>query len=285
MYTKYPLNNLAGKHFPESWYTHVIDLDSDGFYLDSMGQKRILFKFRKSVINNKVSELAINCFLKFSKLKHSNRGIASGIGPGQTTARTITKTGQNEGKYTSSNISGYFDRPLREHRGPLGTIVACRTTAFTLKNKDLWESGLPFIKLCSNLFKKYSPKEWNIQKKEFDLIHNDLKIPDTVFSTVTSNYNWRTACHCDSGDLPSGLGNLIVVGKSFEGGYLGFPEFKVLVKIKPGDFLLMDSHQFHCNTPIKTSGDGFRLSFVMYIRQDMSKCKKIKLIDKIKYRI
>ena len=84
--------------------------------------------------------IAISNFLEESKKKHSNRGIASGIPNGQKTARHITKTGQNEGNYIASNISGYFDRPLREHRGILGTIKACRTTAFTLNNQELWNS-------------------------------------------------------------------------------------------------------------------------------------------------
>jgi hypothetical protein len=76
------------------------------------------------------------------------------------------------------------------------------------------------------------------------------------------------------------LGNLIVIGKDFRGGYLGFPQFKVLIKIKPGDFLLMDSHQWHCNTPIVLTKDtGYRLSFVMYIREDMKNCKKKKVIE------
>jgi hypothetical protein len=133
------------------------------------------------------------------------------------------------------------------------------------------------------LFKRFAPREYRCQKKEYSKIHPDLKIPKTVFTTVTSNYNWRTACHRDSGDYSGGLGNLIVVGKDFTGGYLGFPEFKVLIKIEPGDFLLMDSHQWHCNTPI--NGKGHRLSFVMYIREDMSKCKNKVNIDKTKYLI
>jgi hypothetical protein len=129
------------------------------------------------------------------------------------------------------------------------------------------------------LFKKIAPKQWTIQKKEWNSIHHELKIPKTVFTTVTSNYNWRTACHCDAGDFSKGLGNLIVVGKDFTGGYLGFPQFKILIKIQPGDFLLMDSHQWHCNTPIKTKENGFRLSFVMYIREDMKICQRKKIID------
>jgi hypothetical protein len=272
-----------GKHFNESWYTYVIDSDKDGYYLSESGERKVLFKFRKRIITPELQELAINSFLQESKKKHSNRGIAAGIQDGQTTARTTTKTGQNEGLYIASNISGYYDRALREHRGLFKTEVACRTTAFTLRNKELWISGLPFIQKCSREYKKLGGKYYNSQKKEYSSIRDHLKIPKTVFTTVTSNYNWRTACHKDSGDYSAGLGNLVVVGKNFSNCYLGFPQFKVLIKIEPGDFLLMDVHQYHCNTPLKTTNNGFRLSFVMYIREDMSKCVNSKKIGNTSY--
>ncbi len=272
-----------GKHFSEYWYTNVISNSSDGYYIDEDGTKKVLFKFRKNVIPNGLQTLSIESFKEFSKKKHPNRGGASGIPTGQTNFRTYTDTGQNEAKYSSSNISGYYDRALREHRGMFPTQNVCRTTAFTLKNMDLWNKSLPFIRHCSKLFKKYSPVEYSKQKKEYSKIDNTVKIPGTCYTTITSNYSWRTACHKDTGDFPNGLGNLVVTGNSFEGGYLGFPQFKVLVKIKPGDFLLMDVHQWHCNTPIKVKGDGFRLSFVMYIRSSMKLCKKHKKIENMDY--
>ena len=277
--------NQIGKNFETNWYTKVINSNATGYYRDSSGHKKVLFKFKKNTINESLSDLAIGTFLKFSKLKHSGRGIAAGIPDGQKNARTINpSSGQNEGGYVSSNISGYYDRPLREHRGLFKTISVCRTTAFTLKNEMLWKSALPFVEKCSKLYKQLCPKEWAIQKKEYSLINPRLKIPKTVFTTITSNYNWRTACHSDSGDFSGGLGNLVVVGKDFSGGYLGFPEFKVLIKIKPGDYLLMDSHVYHCNTKINLlKPDGFRLSFVMYIRKDMYKCKHRKIIGKTEY--
>ena len=165
-----------GRNFDESWYTHIIDQTSCGYYLDQNNIKKVLFKFQKNVITEKYTNIAISSFLNESKKKHSNRGIAAGISEGSTTARNITRTGQNEGKYIASNISGYFDRPLREHRGILKSIIACRTTAFNLNNKNLWISGLPFIQKCSSLFKKYSFNEWFAQKKEWDSINNSLKI-------------------------------------------------------------------------------------------------------------
>jgi hypothetical protein len=272
-------SKYKGKNFEERWYKTVIDSPADGYYIDS-GIKKILFKFRKGVISEKYSNLAIDAFLELSKKKHANRGLAGGILDGQKTARHLTESGQSEAKYIASNISGYFDRPLREHRGILGTIRACRTTAFTLNSKDLWNNGILFIQRCSKLFKKIAPTEWRFQQKEWKSINNNLKIPKTVFTTVTSNYNWRTACHQDAGDFSKGLGNLIVIGKDFKGGYLGFPQFKILIKIKLGDILFMDSHQWHCNTPIKiTKEGGYRLSFVMYIREDMKLCKRKKTIE------
>lgn len=271
-----------GKDFDSDWYKTIIENNADGYHIEDNKQK-VLFKFRKKAISDKYSEIAINAFLDFSKKKHANRGIAGGIPNNQTTSRHITKTGQNEGLYIASNISGYFDRPLREHRGTLGTIRACRTTAFTLQNRDQWNDGILFVQRCSKLFKKIAPKEWKKQRQEWGNIHNDLKIPKSVFTTITSNYNWRTACHKDAGDYSKGLGNLIVLGNNFKGGYLGFPQFKVLIKIEPGDILFMDSHQWHCNTPIKCKKDGYRLSFVMYIREDMKLCKHKKKIDNTVY--
>ena len=260
-----------GRYFDTSWYDTILDSDAEGYYKEN-GIVKVLFKFKKNILSERLQELAKTTFLHLSKKKHSNRGIASGINVGEKNARHITKTGQNEGNYISSNISGYYDRPLREDKGKLGTNVACRTTAFTINNKILWNSGLPFIEKCSKIYKKLSLKHYLLQKNEYNKIKTPLKIPNSVFTTVTSNYNWRTACHKDTGDFSKGLGNLIVIGEKFTGGYLGFPQFKVLIKIKAGDFLLMDVHQYHCNTKIKEN-NGFRLSFVMYIREDMKFCK------------
>jgi hypothetical protein len=272
-------DKYKGTHFSESWYSTIIDKDTDGYY-----DSNILFKFRKKVIPEKLQSLAIDTFLEYSKKKHSNRGLAAGKPKGQKNARIITTTGQNEGQYVSSNISGYFDRPLREHNKHFKTSKVCRTTAFTINNKEKWESALPFIRKCSREYARLGEKYYRRQKMEYSKVNENVRIPGTVFTTITSNYNFRTACHKDSGDYTHGLGNLILTGKNYIGGYIGFPQFKILIKIEPGDFLLMDVHQWHCNTPIKLiKNDGYRLSFVMYLRNDSVKCKKEKIIDSIKY--
>ena len=84
---------------------------------------------------------------------------------------------------------------------------------------------------CSTCFAKIAtmfekaPKNHKIQ---YDRAHEtDYVIGDTAFSTVTINNNWRTALHQDAGDLKEGFGNLVILQEGdYDGGYLGFPQFK-----------------------------------------------------------
>ena len=89
-------------------------------------------------------------------------------------------------------------------------------------------------------FKRLIPKNHKIQ---YDRAHEtDYVIGNTAFSTVTINHNWRTALHQDAGDLKEGFGNLVILQEGdYDGGYLGFPQFKVAVD-PYGDFLAMDVH-------------------------------------------
>ena len=97
-----------GKNFDNSWYEYVISDSSDGYYTDSSGNKKVLFKFRKNVINDSLQELAIKSYLKEAKKKHSNRGMAAGIGldgnarhytKNQNKANEINKVGIAKFKY------------------------------------------------------------------------------------------------------------------------------------------------------------------------------------------
>ena len=61
---------------------------------------------------------------------------------------------------------------------------------------------------------------------------------------------------------------------------LGFPQYGVAVDVRQGDFLAMDVHQWHCNTPLEHSKKTIekdeigRLSIVCYLRKNMIKCKQ-----------
>lgn len=222
--------------------------------------------------------------------------------------RAGKKTKDNVGNMAMSNIAGYYDKPDRNEymkmqskktkknsdiresgnksgksgkRGKSGYdmygIPLCRTTQFTKDEIDKWDKTIPLIIEADKQFKKLIPERHQIQLERAKLTPN-YQIKDTAYSTITLNYDWRTACHKDKGDLEEGFGNLIVLEKSesirgscksFKGGYLGFPKWGIAVDVRQGDFLAMDVHEFHCNTAIEGTG---RLSIVCYLRKNMIKC-------------
>lgn len=162
-------------------------------------------------------------------------------------------------------------------------IPLCRTTQFTKEEVEKWSNTIPLIIEADKQFKNLIPDRHKIQLTRAKMTPK-YQIENTAYSTITINYDWRTASHKDKGDLEEGFGNLIVLEKAkssennsagmktYKGGYLGFPKWGVCVDVRQGDFLAMDVHEFHCNTPITGTG---RLSIVCYLRKNMIKCKNL----------
>ena len=333
--TKEEINKKEGQYFPESHYTkhnNIVNTNSDVYGIEEDGTKKLLLKFRKNVIPDKICINAYNALEKHAMHKNSNRGAAAGklsvkklpLHVGKITKTDSfrvfykTKSGKvsrdNISNISQSNIAGYYDRPDRNNYNKNNSknnsktktktksnsnskskkkskqksnntdVPMCRTTKFTKKNVEKWNQTIPLIKVADKLFKKLVPDRYKIQLARANKTP-EYQIADTAYSTITVNYNWRTAAHCDSGDLDEGFGNLIVLEKSkskdkskdkklikgYTGGYLGFPRWGICVDVRQGDFLAMDVHEFHSNTPI--IGDG-RLSVVCYLRKKMLNCLK-----------
>lgn len=128
--------------------------------------------------------------------------------------------------------------------------LPCRLTHFTRTNFNKYKEGLPFIQKIDELFKKLIPLSHEAQLNRANKKPH-LKIPDTSFSTITINRNFRTALHKDAGDFKGGFGNLTVIQRGmYHGGYTVFPQFGIGVDVRSNDFLAMDVHQWHSNTPI-----------------------------------
>jgi hypothetical protein len=192
----------------------------------------------------------------------------------------------------ASNPIGFYEESKNFAKLP------CRLTHFTRVNYDKYNDGLPFIQRIDQCFKKLIPEAHNKQLcKAIEKCH--LKIPKTCFSTITINRNFRTALHRDAGDYKEGFGNLTVIERGrYKGGYTCFPQFGIGVDVRRGDFLAMDVHEWHTNTPIyETDEDKYyneslepafkdnpevgtvgiyekytRLTFVCYLREKISKC-------------
>ena len=193
----------------------------------------------------------------------------------------------------ASNPIGFYEQ---SHN--LGSKLPCRLTHFTRTNFDKYHEGLPFIKRVDEMFQKLIPES---HKKQLNQANKKphFKIKETCFSTITINRNFRTALHRDAGDYKGGFGNLTVIERGkYHGGFTILPQFGIAVDVRTNDFLAMDVHQWHSNTPIyETKEDKLfndtlpkvfkdneevgtegiyenytRLTFVCYLRENISKC-------------
>jgi hypothetical protein len=315
--TNKDMHTKEGCYFPETHYKHIINTNTDVYGIHPDGIRKLLLKFRKSVIPQSICTAAFHALEAHSKHKNYNRGAAAGKlnlsrlpkYVGKVTKRESFRvfykshngrhTKDNIGNMAMSNIAGYYDKPDRNsyssktkknksknnksklsikrkghdiHGNPL-----CRTTQFTKEQIDKWAQTTPLIQQADRLFKLLIPERHAIQLARARKTPQ-YQIAKTAYSTITLNYDWRTACHIDKGDLEEGFGNLIVLEKAksgfldcpgFSGGLLGFPRWGVAVDVRQGDFLAMDVHEWHCNTPINGTG---RLSIVAYLRKNMIKC-------------
>ena len=192
----------------------------------------------------------------------------------------------------ASNPIGFYEESKNFCKLP------CRLTHFTRTNYDKYNNGLPFIQKINQMFQKLIPDSYQKQLNQA-IKKPHLKIPNTAFSTITINRNFRTALHRDAGDYKNGFGNLTVIERGkYHGGYTIFPQFGIAVDVRNGDFLAMDVHQWHSNTPIyETKEDKIynesldtvfkdnpevgtvgiynkytRLTFVCYLREKIANC-------------
>jgi hypothetical protein len=192
----------------------------------------------------------------------------------------------------ASNPIGFYES------GKNFADLPCRLTHFTRTNFEKYNDGLPFIQHIDKLFQKLIPEAHNKQLVRADT-KQLLKIPKTDFSTVTIKRNFRTARHRDAGDFRDGFGNLTVIERGkYHGGYTIFPQYGVAIDLRNNDFVAMDVHQWHCNTPMYETPEDkefnntleyafkdnpqvgtvgiyekyTRISFVCYLREKIASC-------------
>lgn len=268
-------------------YDILITSDTDCYKYSNNNDKNnaennILFKFRKNVIPEDMSKNIQKIYLKHANKINNQRAKASG--------GHIIKIGNatKSSEVCKSSIVGYYDQPPIKYKKLLYnkgvTQNICRETLFTRDNKILWKTSLDFFKLIAKLYKKLAPNFYNTQLKAIKTINKNYRIQNTPFTTITINYNWKTNPHKDKGDFKYGLSVLVVLGKNYKGGYLVFPEYKIAVDVRPGDIIIMDSHEYHCNTNLVADDINYRLSFVCYLREGMLGCNtKIVIKDNIYY--
>lgn len=288
----------------------IINSNTDVYYLNENNERVLLLKFRKKCINNSLIKLGWDSYKDLAK---ASRGRGASAGPIATDSvywkkRNLVNTNKWSTGYltpkgevskmkvnnqVASNPIGFYESSKN-----LGADLPCRLTHFTRTNYEKYNEGLPFIQKIDTLFEKLIPDSYTKQRQRAEKKPH-LKIPNTSFSTVTINRNFRTALHKDAGDFKEGFGNLTVIERgNYHGGYTVFPQFGVGIDLRTNDFVAMDVHQWHANTPLyeteedKKMNDELepafkdnpevgtagiyekytRISFVCYLREKIANC-------------
>lgn len=245
----------------------IIKKDADVYTEDG----KLLLRFRK----NKITKNSRNAFydnvIQFAKLKTSNRGSASG-------SKTMHV---NSNPKIMTNIIGYFDKFSPKQKQLITQQdkrinITVRETRFMMDYPDKYEKLIPYIKEVDECYKKYIPDKYKAQKRKAN--QTFFKIDGTSFTTITTNVNFQTTIHKDTGDDMDGFGNLSVIETGeYLGGETCFPQYGIGVDVRDGDVLFMDVHEWHGNLPMKViSKDAIRLSVVCYLRHKVWELTKNK---------
>jgi hypothetical protein len=253
---------LKGKYLNDKNYDLLITEDADGYDVNG----NLLFRFRKNAMPLETLMLGVNSFKDSIEVTES-RGYASG-----SSHKRIRKDGSvsniTVGNKVESGSVGYMDSSAM--------VKYCRKTAFAKNYFDKFKQGIPFVQYVDKKYKELCPAHYAKQKAIADGTNKNYIIDDTSFTTVTVNKNFRTAVHQDAGDYPDGFGNLIAYREGdWTGGYFCLPQYKVAIDLQNTDMLFVDVHQWHGNTDfINANEDFLRISFVLYYREYMYKCKQ-----------
>jgi len=307
-----------GEKYEGTWFDdngmEIIKEDADIYGLEADGSKHLLAKFRKGAIAKPLVQAGWDAFRNAANPSR-NRGAAAG---------PVDVKGKYWGRRKPVEIDKWSTRYMQNGKvskmrvnnnvasGVVGFYektpflkLPCRMTAYARGNLKNFVHGMPFLERIDELFAKLAPEA---HAKQLAAVRKQklYQIEKTAFSTVTVNNNFRTALHKDAGDFREGFGNLSVIewGK-YHGGYTLMPRFKVGFDVRTGDFLAMNVHEWHTNSPIvETAADKAynktlpdlrtrdpevgvagsdalyqRLTFVCYFREKLSECEEGKTFE------
>jgi len=295
----------AGEFYDIDHYDSIITESQYGF--NTRGE--VLFCFVKGAINPDNRRKYANVIRSCCKSKTKNRGASAGpvdlrYFPKKAVAlcdkygnefdddkpRYSVYYKEADGKIVNrcqsnqvrSGVAGYFDKVAG---------LPCRKVGWSNKNPLKHEDLIELAKEIEQTHMTHCETSYKFHKKEAEKCSPELLFKDTIYSTMTLNYDFRTAVHKDKGDLEGGLSTLTIfedVPDNYTGFYLGLPEYKVAFDVRDGDTLIFNAHEFHANTDFQVlsdelpiddlSGENFagRMSVVCYLRNRIKDCEQSK---------
>lgn len=291
----------AGEFYDSSHYDKVITESEYGFN----GQGEVLFCFIKGAIKEEKRREYANIIRSACKSKTKNRGASAGPCDLRYFPKAATvlcdKHGNEfnddkprysvfyknkEGKVVNrcqsnmvrSGVAGYFDKVAG---------LPCRKVGWSNRNPLRHEKLIELASEIEENHKKFCETSYKYHKEQASKCREDLLFKDTIYSTMTLNYDFRTASHIDKGDLKNGLSTLTIfedVPNNYSKFYLGLPEYKICFDVRDGDTLIFNAHEYHANTEFEVlsdklpvddlTGNNFagRMSVVCYLRDRLHLC-------------
>lgn len=165
----------------------------------------------------------------------------------------------------NSGIAGWYDRYPRIPWG--------RATSYTERYPEKFQKSYPYLQHLASAFQQMLPWRYGNQKRAADQIDPRFLVPNTPFSTITVNRNFRTAAHYDPANMDDGFANICVFSNSdkYRGAYLVFPEIGYAVNIRPGDLLFVNNMAgLHGNTElILDDPNAERISIIAFFHEGM----------------
>lgn len=164
-----------------------------------------------------------------------------------------------------SGIAGWYDRYPRIPWG--------RATSYTANHPEKFAKSYPYLQHLADAFKQLLPWRYGNQMAAASKIDPRYLVPNTPFSTITVNRNFRTAAHYDPANMDDGFANICVFSNSdsYRGAYLVFPEIGYAVNIRPGDLLFVNNMAgLHGNTElILDDPNAERISIIAFFHEGM----------------
>ena len=250
------MNKLKNKFLERNMIDTIIKKDATVYTKEG----KLLFLFRKKKLTGG-QEFYENISDFMKKHPTTNRGSSSGA----------TKFNVKDNPKVFSTITGYFDRwsPKQKFlfkKMGIKTPIEVRETMFLSEHPEKFKKMIPFVKNIDALYKNLVPEQY--KKQHAKAKETLFKIGNTSFTTITTNINFQTTLHKDTGDDEEGFGNLAVIERGkYTGGETCFPQYGIGVDVREGDILFMDVHEWHANLPIIYEKGAERMSVVCYLRK------------------
>lgn len=258
------IKDLEGNWIDKSYIKKngLINKDTD-VLIKEKNKDIVIAKFRKKAINKELCELGWDNY-KSAATPSRGRGASAGLIDINNTywkKRIPVKTSKWSTSYivggkvskmkvnnqVASNVLGYYE-------GTPWLKLPPRMTNFTRTKFNNFKKGLPFIQKMNDLYEQLTPEVFTKQLQRAGA-RNYLRIPNTAFSSVTVNRNFRTALHVDAGNLNGGMAVMTVLERGkYSGGYTVFPQYGIGFDVRHGDILVMENcNTWHANTEIEES--------------------------------